>query len=1226
MSVDLYYVSRDDLEDGQIILNDDGSILTLSFNLTNFDVADSIITLSGIEPGYEASEELYSQVDLLRNGVIDRVTSGGVNEASIKQITYNVVYETENGDTRFRSYSHSNRRSTGMEYRWLNTTFSSGNIARQINNDVYNISQSSGNCTIVSLEIVVLLIQAGGAFKRPGVRNGGIKITSTYKELFLFHQPEVSRKMGYAKYDFIPKKNSFVGRIVRPRYLLTVRCPFNSDNNCAFHCLKISGIKRTIGEGKEAVKVSGSNRTHNIVTEATNYREDYGLTYDEPLTPSIVKTIFQEKYGLIARVIKVKNNEIRIVCGPPLGEKADITLLIHDCKIPEIEQWISTYENYTPMEEGALHYSQVTSILTKCDKCGNHYRGDHNGVIVKHSETACNNGKAVNRRIKGDTTPLQVETWTRQKEYSDTDTKTLYFDIESFKVNNVFVTDMIGCSFYDTKRRLFYLVSNYDGAFIYSVKLGSSDTICDMWYGAGKKGNFIGKNGLITELRFTQGDMGCYFRLEDTLPEPSIESDIDLRICDNFFMATDIIKAKYGEKKYIASFNGGKFDYYLLGKYAVNRPNTRSAINVNPTVGVMGSIAGFKLFDFKRHTMGSLAKNANDNNTTFKKGEMEHETRTRFDKCEMYEKYQNLKYNALDCFVLQELVMKRNYALNSILEGKYDMIKTPTLIDSMPERTEVYNFSIVNVFSSAKLAELFFRSSNHFSTIQSNVNTAIYTLNTKEYEFVKKTIYGGRAFVHSTYYESKYYREAIQGKNVLQKIKSEREYAIQVDECSMYPASMFNPRKIKQIKHPKTDYETLYNSLHRRTLKCYTDNGFDFVFPCGELITLDIEPTRIENVLDYETFKKKHKIALGFYKCDCQPNKSLLIAPIPSRSDSVEFDLKDKIDVYLNSVDFELGLKHGYKYTIKEALIYEKAGDPFSNTIFKFFVLKYLETRDGRKKGSVCEAVKNILNSIYGKMIERIHSEESFILPVNKAFSRAKTLEKKGREVRLDVVSKTPSGYTMRLTVNKPEIENSDIKAPYQLGSFILSYSRVLLYDFFMKANPHQKLEDIAIMGDTDSICLKAKCLFDEDGKVYDRFNGLYTDKDAVLSQMAKDIDGYILRIVCPVPKVYSIMYITNDGKIMYKNRFKGVKTNVSMEQYMNLLKGSTLEIEEKRFKRYGIPLGAERCKGAKPFDIHHETVIKRLSNVSKKPRLPVVGFKHETLPEGYNGDYKILI
>lgn len=290
----------------------------------------------------------------------------------------------------------------------------------------------------------------------------------------------------------------------------------------------------------------------------------------------------------------------------------------------------------------------------------------------------------------------------------------------------------------------------------------------------------------------------------------------------------------------------------------------------------------------------------------------------------------------------------------------------------------------------------------------------------------------------------------------------------------------------------------------------------------------------------------------GIYNISYITNKHLAHAIIPYRNKegALKWDLKDRKNVKINSVDIDNALKRGYKVEIcedDENIIgyYWKKQRP----IFQTYIDDLFKIKKAAKKGSAAYLVaKNMMVSVYGKTGQKPHYTQS---------AWCGSVDDFWKFYEFNIVDNVELINDKFYVTGTPRSEDGKEKAitkPSYLASFILGYSRRVMLEYIEQSNPYfdishdpseenkaKQLDNDIYYTDTDSIQVHVKNTMKQSKK---------------LGKITNDIDGSkIISGYWIAPKLYILMYILppvigclneKDMKNEIKNLREGTKEYIN--------------------------------------------------------------------------------
>lgn len=208
---------------------------------------------------------------------------------------------------------------------------------------------------------------------------------------------------------------------------------------------------------------------------------------------------------------------------------------------------------------------------------------------------------------------------------------------------------------------------------------------------------------------------------------------------------------------------------------------------------------------------------------------------------------------------------------------------------------------------------------------------------------------------------------------------------------------------------------------------------------------------------------------LGVYNCNIKHQKSPVLIPLKSKDKPLDWSFTGEIkDVVLTSVEIECMIKHFGEdcLEISSGLIWEtKSSNLFDAHIDKWMQIKkqqdlYKKQESTEYNPVIREMAKKMLNTPYGKTIQRIH-DKGFVVSTSSEYTYVKTKTMfKPKDYEYVYVGE---GLEILEGVLK-DIDYSKAK-PIQIGVFILAYSRCKMYDeVFSKTKVYYSDTDSALV------------------------------------------------------------------------------------------------------------------------------------------------------------------
>jgi hypothetical protein len=352
---------------------------------------------------------------------------------------------------------------------------------------------------------------------------------------------------------------------------------------------------------------------------------------------------------------------------------------------------------------------------------------------------------------------------------------------------------------------------------------------------------------------------------------------------------------------------------------------------------------------------------------------------------------------------------------------------------------------------------------------------------TTKYEFIRKSLYGGRTYPMQREYTSKHYSDIM--------------------------VSMDDPEELKNIYKRMDDY--IFNG---DVSSLYPTAMVKYEYPLG--VSKWVEECDID----------KDNLKIGIYECEVECNKDLIVPILPEKTDDggISWNLMDKRGIY-TSADLDNATKHGYKIKrITKGLVWERKGDIFTEYINKTYKLKV----ENDKNPVLRQVAKILMNALYGKMLEKARFEEQKVCnnigDVWKFMKDFKTTDVQFIKDKVVCIG-------MPLTDN---VSDDRIRKPSQVGTFILAYSRTHMLEVMDAIEPGLR-NHFFTYTDTDSLHIHASKLPGLEQK------GWLKDGLGMLSDDAKG--GRIFREINLAPKLYMYLCLMPNGDIKTCMKSKGI-------------------------------------------------------------------------------------
>tara|TARA_R110002012_G_scaffold322066_1_gene554451 strand:- start:469 stop:4143 length:3675 start_codon:yes stop_codon:yes gene_type:complete len=340
------------------------------------------------------------------------------------------------------------------------------------------------------------------------------------------------------------------------------------------------------------------------------------------------------------------------------------------------------------------------------------------------------------------------------------------------------------------------------------------------------------------------------------------------------------------------------------------------------------------------------------------------------------------------------------------------------------------------------------------------------------YDVIDRSIYGGRTKPVKLRFENKFLTKSFLDckgdqkklKKLVKKItKKRKEFEVE---------AKLNPENIIPLmeKYKKWEYIVPFD------VKSLYPTTYDMPFPSGKSFLMDgkeywqnIEQYLLKGAdgkyrrIYYDKKEQPQHIisdyAWGIYIVDIVFIPKHIIPVLPQKNEKGHtcWDLVCRENQHYTTIDLEEGIAKGYRFTIKKALVYKSAKCFLAPFVKKVYAIKkqedvYKNSDDEaiRQKYNPAKrmSIKIMLNALYGKMIQRPILECNVIVD---SFKKSEKFHKEYDWVSWDIVGKEK----MLLTGIKREFKGSCSK-PIQIGSFILSYSRVIMREYMDLCDPYR--------------------------------------------------------------------------------------------------------------------------------------------------------------------------
>lgn len=393
------------------------------------------------------------------------------------------------------------------------------------------------------------------------------------------------------------------------------------------------------------------------------------------------------------------------------------------------------------------------------------------------------------------------------------------------------------------------------------------------------------------------------------------------------------------------------------------------------------------------------------------------------------------------------------------------------------------------------------------------------------YKWMRRALFGGRCQPQQKYFESK-----------------QLKYAHQISERSFATASL-ESAEVRALFDGITDAKTYLDvsSLYPAA-SCYAN-----MYPmgkykeCTKITSLDSLCTRFRKIEKYNPMTNDQStmsancqklisiFTRSLFEVDVICPNNINVPFLLERGPSGELvqNLRQKYRQVYDGVTLMMAQHLGYRVTnIYKRVTWERLGTPLE----RFMVDVYKRKSESPKNSAAYMVWKLLMNSLTGKMSQQwintsysIHTdEESIVLGEGQSLESHELINH----------SKTERPIAIGATISDPSKMPSK---PIQMGVWILSISRCMMVDMYLKMNLMHSVKSMSAYGDTDSF-LPPYSVYKA---TMSRCPAIFGEK---LGLLADEISGgKIVRGWFISPKVYMVEYITPDLKLKWKIRAKGI-------------------------------------------------------------------------------------
>ncbi len=489
--------------------------------------------------------------------------------------------------------------------------------------------------------------------------------------------------------------------------------------------------------------------------------------------------------------------------------------------------------------------------------------------------------------------------------------------------------------------------------------------------------------------------------------------------------------------------------------------------------------------------------------------------------------------------------------------------------------TNVYKQFGVDVFNYVTLSSMTYKLWGA-ETVERHL--PIETPQNDEYEFIKDSVYGGRVFPMQKEFATNAFtkEEEIEVKRVFDQLEA--------------------GTNLDDIKYDINEFKNLYQA-------CWQSGSFianmdmNSLYPtamCKEY-PVGIGEWSVNPELDFR------RGIIGIYHIKFKCPKNIIMAVLPQRNEpyvagwgkgnkvlnkrwkasGIKWSLEDGEGIY-TSIDIQDAIKQGYTIEFQtRAYIWKNTAPVFKDYIEKIYKIKKeqdLLAGTPEYNEIIRMIAKNMMNSLYGKTCQRPIQDEQRVVKTEREFYEFA----KDYQINDYVWVKIQEEMGLALSGSPGDVANTK---PSHLGAFVLAYSRqIMMADFRRCTN---NLQDCNFTyTDTDSIHMS--------GSIYKQMLDLYPERfGSELGQFSNDIKGkepIIIYEHCLAPKCYMYVYLTQDGKLGFKKKVKGIPKKklheIGMHDFVNenKIELNFESLKKNMFNKKDAPFTIENVQSSRTF------------------------------------------
>jgi hypothetical protein len=435
------------------------------------------------------------------------------------------------------------------------------------------------------------------------------------------------------------------------------------------------------------------------------------------------------------------------------------------------------------------------------------------------------------------------------------------------------------------------------------------------------------------------------------------------------------------------------------------------------------------------------------------------------------------------------------------------------------------------------------------------------------YMSIKDATYGGRVFVGRR--EWKTTNPAFREYNVRRWV--EGVLKLQTSDKKWDTLTEKERQALLHPDHLNFTHCLLYNNLkpHEYLVELdffslYPSVMYNYPYPVGQAeVRNDLRHSRLEMA-----FQGDGRLPLGIFYIDYVPSENLFMAALPSRDEhgSLIWELRPGSGWY-TSIDIENAWAAGYDIKLHKGFVWPEGRRIFTDYVDECMKNKIKGDRTGN--ASLRNYGKLMSNSLYGKLLQSIMPHQTEIV------NSKEKMEAFFEKYIWEDVKFLGEHVVLHGLDPKPKLTR-----PYQLGAFVLAYSRrenwrhFAQFDssYIQRASPcfpginpmlptvsnlHRTVLNSPVYGDTDSMYVRGDQLCSS-LNLKNALGHLKNEDEVDFTknkQKGKPGGVRILWFIALTVKTYAYVYIKSDNTLHVKIASKGIKT--SLLYFNDFLKGA---------------------------------------------------------------------